>query len=63
MGKYNRIYFEERGRIETFLIAGWTLTAIGQELDNIALLPGKESNIFDSRVRRARQQAQTLADV
>lgn len=32
MGKYNRIIFEERVRIETFLIAGWTLTAIGQEL-------------------------------
>lgn len=32
MGKYKRIIFEERVKIETFLIAGWTLTAIGQEL-------------------------------
>ena len=32
MRKYSRINFEERVRIDSFIIAGWTLTAIGLEL-------------------------------
>ena len=30
--KYSRINFEERVKIDSFIIAGWTLTAIGMEL-------------------------------
>lgn len=46
MKKYKRINFEERVKIESFLIAGWCLTAIGVELGRPTSAVSRELSRF-----------------